>query len=130
MPVQGLRTFMAVWGSGGLTYPAISIDHLTARLGRETSRRGTDYARSGRVMRCLWNPKPGNLVGSVRGNRGRTCTTVVNLVCDSADRWTLRGGRCSCPMQVDCKHVAALVVAAAGDTPAPPPSAVWRQYAH
>jgi len=111
----------------GLTYPAISIDNLTARLGCETARRGADYARSGRVLRCLWNPKPGSLVGSVRGNRGRTYSTVVNLVHDPAGRWALRSGRCSCPMQVDCKHVAALVVAAAGDMPAPPPPAVWRQ---
>ena len=111
----------------GLTYPRISLDRAAARLDRDTFRRGTDYARNGRVLRCLWSPDAGSLVGSVRGNRGRAYVTTVHLVRGPADTWTLKGGRCSCPMQVDCKHVAALVVTAAGSDQTPTVRATWQQ---
>ena len=111
----------------GLTYPRISLDRAAARLDRDTFRRGTDYARNGRVLRCLWSPDAGSLVGSVRGNRGRAYATTVHLVRGPADTWTLKGGRCSCPMQVDCKHVAALVVTAAGSDQTPTVHATWQQ---
>jgi superfamily II DNA or RNA helicase len=109
------------------TYPVISLDHAAARLGPDTIRRGTDYARNGWVLRCLWNPTAGALVGSVRGNHSRTYATTVHLVRGPADTWALKGGRCSCPMQVDCKHVAALVVAAAGTDEPPMARAAWQQ---
>jgi superfamily II DNA or RNA helicase len=111
----------------GLTYPRISLDHAAARLGRDTFHRGTDYARNGWVLRCLWSPDAGSLVGSVRGNRGRAYATTVHLVRGPADTWALKGGRCSCPMQVDCKHVAALMVKAAGTDQALTARATWQQ---
>lgn len=110
-----------------LTYPRISLDDAVARLGRDTVRHGTEYAHSGRVLRCLWSPNPGSLVGSVRGNHGRTYATTVHLVREPAGTWALKGGRCSCPMQLNCKHVAALVVTAAGTDQTPAPRADWRQ---
>ncbi|MFZ0833037.1 MAG: DEAD/DEAH box helicase [Mycobacterium sp.] len=110
-----------------LAYPRISLDQAATRLGRDTFSRGTDYARDGRVLRCLWSPDAGSLVGSVRGNRGRTYATTVHLVRGPADAWALKGGRCSCPMQVDCKHVAALVVTAADTEQKPAARATWQQ---
>jgi superfamily II DNA or RNA helicase len=111
----------------GTTYPRISLDHAAGRLGRDTFRRGTDYARNGWVLRCLWSPDAGSLVGSVRGNHGRAYATTVHLVRDAADTWAITGGRCSCPMQADCKHVAALVITAAGTARTLAPRTTWQQ---
>ncbi len=61
------------------------------------------------MTRCLWNADSGSLIGSVRGNRGRHYTTAVQLA-RAFDGWRFRSGRCSCPMQVNCKHVAAVLV--------------------
>ncbi|MCV7125638.1 DEAD/DEAH box helicase [Mycobacterium lacus] len=119
-------------------YPSIDLEDAHSRLGADTYRRGLDYARGGRVVRCLWDPDEGSLVGNVRGNGSRTYTTTAQLSADFADIWSLDIGLCTCPMQVDCKHVAAIMIAATGTaktrthrvspTPAAPraPSA-WRQ---
>ncbi|KAA1248428.1 DEAD/DEAH box helicase [Mycobacterium simiae] len=118
-------------------YPSIDLDDAESHLGTDTYHRGLDYARAGRVVRCLWNPEDDSLVGSVRGNRGRTYTTTVQLSTDFTDSWNLEVGLCTCPMQVDCKHVAAILIAATGTTkarpqrpsaaaPVPPAPAAWR----
>ena len=111
----------------GLAYPRISLDHAAGRLGRDTFRRGTDYARNGWVLRCLWSPDAGSLVGSVRGSHGRSYATTVHLAHGPAGTWVLKGGRCSCPMQVDCKHVAALLITAAGTGQSSPAQTSWQR---
>jgi len=110
----------------GSTQPTISLDHAEARLGRDTFRRGTDYARNGAVLQCQWSPESGTLFGTVRGNHPRPYTAIVNLVGVSAGTWAVGGGQCTCPMRVDCKHVAALVVMA-GTGSQGRPDATWRQ---
>lgn len=94
------------------TFPGVDIDQAAAMLGQETFRRGTRYAREGRVSQCLWNPDARTLVGSVRGNYVRPYLATVFLVPRAAGTWAVGGGGCSCPVRRDCKHVAALVVAA------------------
>ncbi|WP_102144527.1 DEAD/DEAH box helicase [Mycobacterium hubeiense] len=117
-----------------MVFPSIDLSSALALLGAETYRRGVVYAREGRVIRSLWDPDAGSLLGNVRGNRGRMYTTTVQLFPDRGDAWAVDGGSCSCPMQEDCKHVAAIVIAASWTTKAgvqhkPPPAAVplWRQ---
>ena len=110
----------------GSSYPSISLDRAAARLGPDAFRRGNAYAREGRVLNCQWNPDAGTLAGTVRGNRSRPYVTNVWLSRGPAHSWGLVGGRCSCPMQVDCKHVAALVIAA-GTVQEPAPEVTWRQ---
>ena len=115
-------------------FPSIDLEGARSQLGIDTFRRGTAYAREARVIRCLWDPDACSLLGNVRGNRGRTYTTTVQLSEEATDIWTMELGLCSCPMQVDCKHVAAIVIAAAGVTktraqctPPAPASPAWRQ---
>ncbi|MCV6986967.1 DEAD/DEAH box helicase [Mycobacterium shinjukuense] len=116
-------------------YPSIDLDDAHARLGADTYRRGRAYAREGRVVRCLWDPDDDALVGSVRGNRGRSYTTTVHLSADRADTRRVTLGLCTCPMRFDCKHVAAILIAATGITAtpakgamagAPPSPPTWR----
>ncbi|RWA16553.1 DEAD/DEAH box helicase [Mycolicibacterium brumae] len=92
--------------------PVIDIDEAEELLGLETFGRGAAYAASERVLRCEWNPGSGTLSGTVLGNHGRVYNTRVGLVRWRDDLWRLNSGRCSCPMQFDCKHVAALLVIA------------------
>ncbi|MEQ6324850.1 DEAD/DEAH box helicase [Mycobacterium canetti] len=120
-----------------LMYPSIDLDDAESQMGTGTYQRGLDYAREGRVVRCLWNPDDDSLIGDVRGNRGRIYTTTVQLSTNMAETWNLEIGMCTCPMQVDCKHVAALLIAAAGTAktrdqrplaaaPAPQAPPAWR----
>jgi superfamily II DNA or RNA helicase len=99
-----------------LIFPSIDLDSALALIGIDAYRRGVTYAREGRVVRCLWNPNQGSLAGSVRGSQGRTYTTTVELSAGVDDIWTVQAGLCSCPMVLDCKHIAAMIVAAAGAT--------------
>ena len=117
-----------------LIYPSIDLATRSTLLGDDTYRRGVAYAREGRVLSCVWDPDAHNLFGAVRGSQGRTYTTTVQLSPVDTDTWNVESGFCSCPVQVNCKHVAAIVVAAAGATkmraqrtPPPPAPTAWRQ---
>ncbi|VBA38678.1 hypothetical protein LAUMK136_02594 [Mycobacterium attenuatum] len=68
------------YGAGvqSLMYPSIDLGDAESHLGADTYRRGLDYARKGRVVRCSWNPGNDSLTGSVRGNRGRAYTTTAH----------------------------------------------------
>ncbi|MGA8254113.1 MAG: SWIM zinc finger family protein, partial [Mycobacterium sp.] len=117
-----------------LMYPSIDLTSALELVGGDTYRRGVAYARQGRVLRCLWDPDVHNLAGNVRGSQGRTYTTTVQLLPVDIDNCSVESGFCSCPVHVNCKHVAAIVIAAAGaakmraqPTPPPPPSTAWRR---
>lgn len=117
-----------------LMYPSIDLESTFEVLDADTWRRGMAYAREGRVLRCLWDPDAEELLGTVRGNNGRTYQTTAELMPIDTDTYALDGGDCSCPMEEDCKHVAAVVLAAAGPTvlrparaPAPPAPPAWRR---
>jgi superfamily II DNA or RNA helicase len=115
-------------------YPSIDLSSALELVGGDTYRRGVAYAREGRVLRCLWDPDVHNLVGTVRGSQGRTYATTVQIFPVGTDTWSVDRGFCSCPMHVNCKHVAAIVIAAVGaakgraqGAPAPPAPPAWRQ---
>lgn len=111
-----------------VSHPAISIDQAATKLDRETFQRDADYARKGWVLQCQWSPDAGTLFGTVRGNKLRPYTVLVKLSRGPAGGWAVASGRCTCPMSVNCKHVAALVVAAHGSRRVPPPSNRWRRF--
>jgi superfamily II DNA or RNA helicase len=117
-----------------LMYPSIDLNSTVGMLAADTWRRGVSYAREGRVLSCMWDPDLHSLFGGVRGNHGRIYTTTVRLLPADTDMWNVESGFCSCPVHMNCKHVAAVVIAAAGPTlmraehvptPAAPPA--WRQ---
>ncbi|WP_204807469.1 DEAD/DEAH box helicase [Mycobacterium riyadhense] len=99
-----------------LRYPSIHLEDVRSRLGVDAFRNGLEYARSGRVVHCLWKPDDASLVGTVRGDRGRTYTTIAELSPDLTGIWSVTIGLCTCPLQVNCKHVAAILIVAAGIT--------------
>jgi len=121
-------------GVQSLMYPSVDPASLLEVVRGDTYRRGVAYAREKRVLRCVWDPDARTLAGNVRGSNGRTYAATVQLWPIDTDTWSVESGLCSCPVRADCKHVAALVIAAAGaaavpdqrrpDRPAPP---AWRQ---
>ena len=69
---------------------------------------GAQYARQRAVVQMRWDPSERALFGTVRG-RGGLYTTAAYFD-ESSSEFEL--GQCSCPVRFNCKHVAALVLAA------------------
>ncbi|GAA3650795.1 DEAD/DEAH box helicase [Lentzea roselyniae] len=73
--------------------------------------RGAAYARQGRVKRIEWDGEEPALHASVIG-RGDVYETSVYFDFVGGNVIQFAQGECSCPMGFNCKHVAAVVVAA------------------
>ncbi|MGL4305235.1 MAG: SNF2-related protein [Mycobacteriaceae bacterium] len=95
------------------SFAQFSIESMTRLLGSETCRRGAQYASSGMVSALSWDAKTSSLVGSVKGSQAQWYRTTVTLASQSQNPSHIQRGLCSCPVQLNCKHVAAVVFAAA-----------------
>jgi superfamily II DNA or RNA helicase len=84
-----------------------------AVVGKRSFQRGRAYARAGRVRSVAWDADDQTLTGSVVGN-GALYETAALFVGEAGGALTLEGGECTCPVGYNCKHVAALVIAASG----------------
>jgi superfamily II DNA or RNA helicase len=104
-------------------------DIQIARMcGIETFERGSAYARDGKVQQLLRSGDGMRLVASVSGSRARTYTVTVRLTKNAADEFIEAAGGCSCPVRIDCKHVAAVLIVARSRFPSPstePALAAW-----
>ncbi len=91
-------------------------------LGQAVFARGRAYAENGQVLRVLRVPEgqADSLRGSVLGKGGLYDTSAFVFVGRDNGARIFGGGSCSCPMGEDCKHVAALVIAAVGTKPSEP----------
>jgi len=103
----------------------VDLTLLEDAVGAASYTRGAEYARQNAVIRVRWDPAGSALEGTVRG--GRLYATTAYFA--SANGLTMRfaHGECSCPVAFNCKHVAALVLAALGaQRPAQDPRVVSR----
>ena len=83
---------------------------LRARLGADTWARGAAYARERAVQSVETRAQGMVLHAAVRGSRSRSYSTLVRAQATRPGGpvdWT---GHCTCPMEVDCKHVAAVLL--------------------
>lgn len=95
--------------------PAMSRADVARVLGPVFTDRGLRYAADGRVLDAAWNPADTTLFGTVSGSGGRLYhATAVWVVRGGLQMFV--GGDCSCPMQRDCKHVAAVALIGAQPT--------------
>ncbi|MEX2289072.1 MAG: DEAD/DEAH box helicase [Mycobacteriales bacterium] len=107
---------------GGCTDQALRV-----RLGADTWARGAAYARDRAVQSVETRAQGLVLHATVRGSRSRSYSTLVRAHQvrrggGSVD-WT---GHCTCPIQVDCKHVAAVLLATRDRlSGAPAPVSSW-----
>ena len=84
---------------------------IVAQVGAATLARGTAYAEAGMVRSLTPADRGRMLLAEVEGSRADAYQTLITLV-SSAYRKTTWTSRCSCPIQVDCKHSVAVLVAA------------------
>ncbi|HEY3607638.1 MAG TPA: SNF2-related protein [Pseudonocardiaceae bacterium] len=79
--------------------------------------RGDEYARQRAVLRMRWDSAASVLHGTVRG-RGDVYQTAVYFSSYGGASLEFEHGDCDCPVGFNCKHVAALVLAATRARPA------------
>jgi hypothetical protein len=88
----------------------LSDQAIRRTVGAETYRRGAAYFREGRVSRLKVNADPRTLFATVSGNRRVGYQTLVTAGRGTGESVTW-SGRCTCPMVINCKHVAAVLLA-------------------
>ena len=119
LDVRSRRLSVALWTGVGSSADADSLGWCTTSCGRcsptplirrtvgsESFRRGAVYADQGRVSDVAYSQRHGSLYATVRGS-GAASTRRVAEFDDNEVRWW---GECSCPVGMDCKHVAALLL--------------------
>jgi superfamily II DNA or RNA helicase len=94
--------------------PSGNLDITTVRpyVGPAAYERGKRLAKRDAVQWLAWHDDTHQLTAVVRGETGVYQTAAFFEVAGPDIRFS--GGECSCPMELDCKHVAAVVLTAAG----------------
>ena len=89
----------------------VEMAEVETTVGSTSFKRGRSYARANRVLRIEWDPGTETLTGSVVG-RGALYDTAAFFASDGGGSLAFEDGECTCPVGYNCKHVAALVIAA------------------
>jgi superfamily II DNA or RNA helicase len=90
----------------------LSLSTMKRTVGLSTFERGEGYARAERVLSLEWDVDEYLLHASVAGH-GAIYETCAWFDEDETGAIFFVEGECSCPVGYDCKHVAAVVIAAA-----------------
>ncbi|MBK5218963.1 MAG: SWIM zinc finger family protein, partial [Thermoleophilia bacterium] len=90
----------------------IDLSGVREGVGSRSFERGRGYARGRRVVAAEWSPRDLTLTGSVAGTALYTATAYFT---DADGNLAFEDGECTCPVGYNCKHVAAIVIAAAGE---------------
>jgi len=91
----------------------VELAAVEAAVGSTSFGRGRGYARANRVLRIEWDPNIATLTGSVVG-QGALYDTAAFFTSGEGP-FEFRDGECTCPVGYNCKHVAAIVIAAADE---------------
>ena len=92
----------------------VELSEVETAVGSRSFDRGRVYARRGRVAKVKWDPDGETLTGSVVG-QGALYDTAAFFVADRDGTLAFEDGECTCPVGYNCKHVAAIVIAATGN---------------
>ncbi len=99
-----------------VSLPGVDIADLEAEIGSASFDRGLRYARNNRVVAMQWDDTQNVLFGQVIGSGQNLYQTTASFIpAAGKPELVLGGSSCSCPIGMDCKHVAALVLRAAAD---------------
>ncbi|MFZ1484679.1 SNF2-related protein [Nostocoides sp.] len=82
---------------------------ILTRVDQATFARGCAYAESGMVRSVTTADRGRMLLAEVEGSRARPYQTLITLAAPTP-RGRIWTSRCSCPVQVDCKHSVAVLV--------------------
>ena len=87
-------------------------DAIIQMVGHEAFARGMVYARSGRVTDVELDERGLIIRGRVRGTYRDDYATSIQLAQSASGALTAHRGVCSCPVAMDCKHAAAVLIVA------------------
>jgi superfamily II DNA or RNA helicase len=109
-----------------ITVPdTIDLTSVEKVVGSTSYERGRRYARQGRVDKIRWDRGHTVLHGNVRGSEVYSTSAFFTR---AKTALVLDEGECACPVEYNCKHVAALVLTAIAQRPKrPAPSPTWQQ---
>ncbi len=93
--------------------PDIDPASLEDAVGAACYEKGVQYLRQRAVVHMWWDDSQTALHGTVRGRTGEFYTTTAYFSLAGGLPPEFEQGECSCPVGFNCKHVAALVLAAA-----------------
>jgi superfamily II DNA or RNA helicase len=103
----------------------VDIAAFRDAIGADRYAEGTAIARQRAVIQMHWNPSEQALTGTVRDARGQGAGELRSVMAEfrasSGFPLRFRAGYCSCADGVNCRHVAALVIAATDESAAPAP---------
>ncbi len=91
---------------------AIDLSEVARSVGKTSYDRGAAYARRKKVLSLKWDENQLALTGTVVGSGLYTTKVTFGGVGAGIE---FDYGECTCPIGFDCKHVAAVAVAAAGE---------------
>ncbi|MGH3787801.1 MAG: SNF2-related protein [Pseudonocardiaceae bacterium] len=87
---------------------------ISAAVDVQTYARGLAYARQRAVLHMEWDGADSAMRAVVRGSSGAGYQTAVYLESRGGAQLEFAFGECTCPVGIDCKHVVAVAIAAAG----------------
>ncbi|MGH3934470.1 MAG: SNF2-related protein, partial [Pseudonocardiaceae bacterium] len=93
---------------------------VSAAVDAQTYARGLAYARQRAVLHMEWDGIDHAMRAVVRGSSGAKYQTAVYLGPSGSTQLAFAFGECTCPVGIDCKHVVAVAITAAGTIPAKP----------
>ncbi|HMA26435.1 MAG TPA: SWIM zinc finger family protein, partial [Solirubrobacterales bacterium] len=91
---------------------AVDLSEVREAVGSRSFGRGRSYERNQSVVAIEWDPSDLTLTGSVAGT---TLYTTTTYFAEANGSLAFEDGECTCPVGYNCKHVAAIVIAAAGE---------------
>ncbi len=101
------------WDAGRAAWVAQLTDpEIAQQVGPRTFERGEAYAAQRRVRSIAARPDGLMLLGTVEGSGAETYQTIITARPHPKGRSHLWSGRCSCPVEHDCKHAVALLLTA------------------
>ena len=89
------------------------IEALRHSVDARTYARGEAYAEKGKVLDLEWTVHGSTIEGSIEGSRDEVYDTSAEILVDRQGIARSVDGSCSCPVRQRCKHMVALVLAAA-----------------
>jgi superfamily II DNA or RNA helicase len=90
----------------------VDLSQIRQAVGSRSFGRGRGYARGRQVLAIEWDPSDLTLAGAVVGTAAYATTAHFADVDGSL---AFEDGECTCPVGYNCKHVAAIVIAAVGE---------------
>lgn len=83
---------------------------ISQLVGTDAMSRGEEYFQTGHVIAVARSGAGDTIVGQVKGSGNKQYVTVVELS-SAGEQATPRYGKCSCPVRLNCKHTAAVLLA-------------------